>query len=64
MSSDTHLGMKRIPKFDSRGSLPGLTYNEEDYILEYLEKAKWLMDTGVNDYEIVLINDVSADKSY
>ncbi|MDP2922440.1 MAG: glycosyltransferase family 2 protein [Candidatus Omnitrophota bacterium] len=64
MASDTHLEMKEIPKFDSSVSLLCWAYNEEDSIFEYLEKVTRLMDAAVNDYEIVLIDDGSTDKTY
>ena len=39
-------------------------YNEEDSIQNYLEKATQLMDTTVEDYEIVMIDDGSTDRTY
>lgn len=39
-------------------------YNEEDSIGEYLERALGLMDTTVDDYEIILIEDGSTDRTY
>lgn len=39
-------------------------YNEEASIQEYLEKATRLMDAAVEDYEIILIDDGSTDKTY
>ena len=39
-------------------------YNEEDSIQGYLEKATQLMETTVEDYEIVLIDDGSTDQTY
>jgi glycosyltransferase involved in cell wall biosynthesis len=64
MASYTHLEMKDIPKFDRSVSLLCWAYNEEESILEYLENATRLMDSAVNDYEIVLIDDGSIDKTY
>lgn len=53
-----------LPKFDRGVSLLCWAYNEEDSILEYLEKAVRLMDETVLDYEIVLIEDGSTDRTY
>ncbi|MGA2466679.1 MAG: glycosyltransferase family 2 protein [Thermodesulfobacteriota bacterium] len=39
-------------------------YNEEDSIQGYLEKATHLMETTIEDYEIVLIDDGSTDQTY
>jgi len=39
-------------------------YNEEDSILEYLDRATNLMEKTVEDYEIVLIDDGSIDRTY
>lgn len=39
-------------------------YNEEDSIGEYLERAARLMDATVDDYEIILIEDGSTDRTY
>lgn len=39
-------------------------YNEEDSIGEFLEKAMRLLDSVVEDYEIVLIDDGSTDNTY
>jgi glycosyltransferase involved in cell wall biosynthesis len=51
-------------KFDKSVSLLCWAFNEEDSILEYLEKATELMSTTVEDYEIILIDDGSIDKTY
>jgi glycosyltransferase involved in cell wall biosynthesis len=51
-------------KFDRSVSLLSWAYNEEDSILEFLEKATHLMDSTVEDYEIVLIDDGSTDRTY
>ena len=50
-------------KFDRSVSLLSWAYNEEDSILEFLEKATHLMDSTVEDYEIVLIDDGSTDRA-
>lgn len=51
-------------KFDRGVSLLCWAYNEEGSILEYLEKAAQLMDSTVDDYEIILIDDGSTDRTY
>ncbi|MBZ0156972.1 MAG: glycosyltransferase family 2 protein [Alphaproteobacteria bacterium] len=38
-------------------------YNEEDSIGEYLERATEMIDSAVEDYEIVLIDDCSTDRT-
>lgn len=51
-------------KFDKSVSLLSWAYNEEDSIIEFLEKATQLMDMAVEEYEIVLIDDGSTDRTY
>lgn len=51
-------------KFDMSVSLLCWAYNEEDSIGEYLERAARLMDATVDDYEIILIEDGSTDRTY
>ena len=53
-----------LPKFDRSVSLLCWAYNEESSIDEFLERASKLMDSTVEDYEIVLIDDGSTDKTY
>jgi glycosyltransferase involved in cell wall biosynthesis len=54
-----------IPKkFDRSVSLLCWAYNEEDLIQGYLEKATCLMENSVEDYEIVLIDDGSTDRTF
>ena len=53
-----------LPKFERSISLLCWAYNEEDSIQAYLEKATQLMDASVEDYEIVLIDDGSKDRTY
>jgi glycosyltransferase involved in cell wall biosynthesis len=53
-----------LPKFDRSVSLLCWAYNEEDSIQEYLKKATQLMESSVEDYEIVLIDDGSTDRTY
>ena len=56
--------MNAMKKFDRSVSLLCWAYNEEDSIEDYLLKATELMDSTVEDYEIVLIDDGSTDKTY
>lgn len=56
--------MDLTKKFNRSVSLLCWAYNEEDSIQEYLEKAAKLMDAAVEDYEIVLIEDGSNDRTY
>lgn len=51
-------------KFDRGVSLLCWAYNEEDAIEEFLEKAVALLESAVNDYEIVFIDDGSTDHTY
>jgi len=51
-------------KFDRSVSLLCWAYNEEDSIQGYLEKATLVMETAIKDYEIVLIDDGSTDRTY
>ena len=53
-----------LPKFDRSVSLLCWVYNEEDLIGDYLEKAARLMNDTVEDYEIILIDDGSTDRTY
>jgi glycosyltransferase involved in cell wall biosynthesis len=57
-------GPNVLGKFDRSVSLLCWAYNEEDSIQEYLEKATRLMESSVEDYEIVLIDDGSTDRTY
>lgn len=50
-------------KFDKGVSLLCWAYNEEDSIGEYLERIAALLDATVEDYEIVLIDDCSIDRT-
>jgi glycosyltransferase involved in cell wall biosynthesis len=51
-------------KFDRGVSLLCWAYNEEDSIQEFLERASELMNSAVEDYEIILIDDGSTDRTY
>lgn len=50
-------------KFVRSVSLLSYAFNEEESISEFLEKAIQLMDTTVTDYEIVLVDDGSTDRT-
>jgi glycosyltransferase involved in cell wall biosynthesis len=59
------LSLKHLKgKFDRSVSLVCWAYNEEDSIGEFLKRAVSLMDSVVEDYEIILIDDASTDKTY
>ncbi len=60
---DKHSGTTK-DKFDKNVSLVCWAYNEEECIKEFLETATKLLDENVSDYEIVLIDDASKDKTY
>jgi glycosyltransferase involved in cell wall biosynthesis len=62
--SCTKKQMELKNKFDRSVSLLCWAYNEEDSIQGYLEKATHLMETTIEDYEIVLIDDGSTDQTY
>lgn len=65
MNASAFIGPKKnIPKFDRSVSLLCWAYNEEDSISDYLEKATRIMNETVEDYEIVLIDDGSTDRTY
>ena len=50
-------------KFDMGVSLLCWGYNEEESILEYLERISTLLDECIEDYEIILIDDCSTDRT-
>jgi glycosyltransferase involved in cell wall biosynthesis len=61
-----YLGNQSKPtgKFGGSISLLCWAYNEENSILEFLERASQLMEAAVEDYEIILIEDGSTDRTY
>lgn len=61
MTSEPNIPVK---KFDRGISLLSWAYNEEDSIVGFLEKASQLMDSVAENYEIVLIDDGSTDRTY
>ena len=56
--------LRQSSKFDRSVSLLCWAYNEEASLAEYLRRAQELMEASVNDYEIVLIDDASTDRTY
>jgi glycosyltransferase involved in cell wall biosynthesis len=63
-SDDNHAIGTIDKKFDRSVSLLSWAYNEEGSILNFLERATKLMDATVENYEIILIDDGSTDKTY
>lgn len=59
---DNIIGKKK--KFDRGVSMLTWAYNEEKLILGFLERATKLLDDSVEDYEIILVDDGSTDKTY
>ncbi len=57
-------GLNNLQKFDRGISLLSWAYNEEDSIEEFLKNATILMDDSVEDYEIILIDDGSTDRTF
>ena len=53
-----------LPKFDYGVSLLCWAYNEEELIEDFLTRAIKLLDDCVSDYEIVVVDDCSNDKTY
>ena len=51
-------------KFDRSISMLCWVYNEEESIHEFLQRAERLLESVVDDYEIILINDGSTDKTF
>src|ERR1051325_3881876 len=51
-------------KFDRSVSLLSWAYNEELNIAEYLARASALMDATAKEYEIILIDDGSTDRTH
>jgi len=51
-------------KFNRSVSLLCWAYNEEISIEDYLQKASRLLDASIKDYEIILIDDGSTDRTY
>ncbi len=56
--------MKTLEKFDQGITLATYAYNEESLIAEFLDKALALMNEAANDYEIVVLDDGSSDKTF
>ena len=62
--TDTQAINQDSQKFDRSVSFLCWAYNEEALIGEFLEKAIKLMASTVEDYEIILIEDGSTDKTF
>lgn len=56
--------LNKLQKFDRGVSLLSWAYNEEDSIEGFLKNATLLMEESVEDYEIILIDDGSTDRTY
>lgn len=56
--------MELESKFDHSVSMLCWAYNEEASIVEFIERASKLMESTVVDYEIILIDDCSTDRTY
>lgn len=52
-----------LPKFDRSVSLLSWAYNEEELIGNYLRKANELLKYTVEDYEIIIVDDCSTDRT-
>jgi len=63
--TDTHeISQNSYHKFDRSVSFLCWAYNEEALIEDFLEKATKLLDASIDDYEIILIEDGSTDRTY
>ena len=54
---------KTMPKFERSVSALCWAYNEEELIGDYLDRLNALLSESVEDYEIVLIDDCSTDRT-
>jgi glycosyltransferase involved in cell wall biosynthesis len=61
--SDFDWGPELAPKFDCSVSMLSWAYNEEELIEGFLDRAVALLDKTVEDWEIVLVNDGSTDRT-
>lgn len=55
--------LKAMPRFDRSVSLLCWAYNEEEIIEDYLLRANRIMQDCVEDYEIVVVDDCSTDRT-
>jgi glycosyltransferase involved in cell wall biosynthesis len=53
-----------LPKFNRSVSLVCWAYNEEELIGDYLARANEILQKTVEDYEIVVVDDSSTDRTY
>jgi len=54
---------KELPKFERSVSLLCWVYNEEELIEEYMHRANALLESCIEDYEIVVVDDCSTDRT-
>lgn len=52
-----------LPKFDRGVSLVGWAYNEEEQVGEFVARAHRLMSEVAEDFEIIVVNDGSTDRT-
>lgn len=52
-----------LGKFERSVSLVGWGYNEEELVAEFVERAHAMMSQYVEDFEIILVNDGSTDRT-
>lgn len=55
--------LKSLPKFDKSVSWLCWAYNEEELIKDYVIRAHRLLESTVKDYEIVVVDDCSSDRT-
>ncbi len=53
----------RLPKFDRGVTLVGWAYNEEEQVGEFVARAHYMMSQVAEDFEIVVVNDGSTDRT-
>ena len=64
MADTQAISQNYCQKFDKSVSFLCWAYNEEALIEDFLEKATKLLDASIDDYEIILIEDGSTDRTY
>jgi glycosyltransferase involved in cell wall biosynthesis len=63
MTNKHEVSQNYYHKFDRSVSFLCWAYNEEALIHDFLEKATKLLDASIDDYEIILIEDGSTDRT-
>lgn len=63
VSMDSETRKLLAEKFDRSVSLLAWAYNEEELIGEFLDRAVALLESCVTEWEIVLVNDCSTDRT-